>query len=161
MATVALTVATLVSGMALANGAAEIAACASLQTWLAFTCCIINHNHQHAPIFRGRAPRFAIDLLLTLARGHTATTVVVPHNFNHHVHMGSPEDWSRPSLAGEGWGLLRIARYLGRASVEMARERSRAGQNPAPVDHRSLPSLKPCLPQEAGADATYSNTALP
>ncbi len=91
--------------------------------YFTFANCVINHNHQHRRIFRSRALNKIFDLLLTLAKGHSATTVVVPHNANHHRFSGSPGDWIIVDLAGSGPGILRLLRYIWRASLAMARQR--------------------------------------
>lgn len=91
-----------------------------------FSACVINHNHVHLPIFYSRRLNFIFNLLLTLAKGHTSSTVIIPHNMNHHVHNGSSLDWIRPELAGGGGRLTRLARYIASASFEMqVRRRSK------------------------------------
>lgn len=94
---------------------------------LVFSCCAINHNHLHCPTFNRAALNRVFDLLLTIARGHTTRTIIVPHNFNHHLHCGGKEDWSRPELAGTGLLPLRVGRYVWRASKEMAIQRRKDG----------------------------------
>jgi fatty acid desaturase len=92
-----------------------------------FSCCIINHNHSHVPIFTSNALNFVFNLILTIAKGHSSTTVIVPHNFNHHVYSGSAEDWINTDLAGQGPGLVRLIRYIWRASRMMSKERAKEG----------------------------------
>jgi fatty acid desaturase len=99
----------------------------ALATLLCFCASIINHNHMHRPIFRGGAPNRALNLALTLARGHSASGIVVPHNLNHHVHTNWDSDWIRPGLAGRGLGWARMGRYVLAASLSMAVERRRRG----------------------------------
>jgi fatty acid desaturase len=94
-----------------------------VQTLLSFICCVINHNHTHRPMCSSERANTFVGVLLTLCRGHSSMIVIVPHNLNHHVHGGHEGDWSRPELAGSGWGLARVARYLWRSSLEMARRR--------------------------------------
>ena len=91
-----------------------------LQTFFSFICCIINHNHTHLPTFKNPRWNQVFACMLTLAKGNTSTTVVVPHQLNHHPYVGQAQDWSRPSLAGNGWGGVRILRYLIRASISMS-----------------------------------------
>jgi fatty acid desaturase len=93
---------------------------------LVFSCCAINHNHLHCPTFKSAALNRFFDLLLTVARGHTTRTIIVPHNYNHHLHCGSEKDWIRPELAGTGFLPVRISRYVWRASREMAIQRRSA-----------------------------------
>ena len=94
---------------------------------LCYSCCVINHNHTHVPVFQSPRMNLLFACLLTLTRGHTSSTVIVPHNMNHHVHHGDENDWIRPSLAGKGPGLLRLVRYVVRSAGTMAIERRRAG----------------------------------
>lgn len=93
-------------------------------TLFCFNACIINHNHIHCPTFHGRWSNEVFGHLLGLAKGHTSTGVMVAHNYNHHRYQGSEKDWIRPSLAGRGPGLLRLLRYVGAASIEMAKGRN-------------------------------------
>ena len=96
--------------------------CSSL---LCFVASIINHNHMHCRMFRLEALNAMANLALSVARGHTATGIVVPHHLNHHVEAGSERDWIRPALAGRRIGWLRLPRYVLRASLTMAVERMR------------------------------------
>ena len=111
--------------------------------WLAFAslfcfiASIINHNHMHCPMFRGKWGNFACNLLLSLARGHTATGIVVPHNMNHHVQAGNEQDWIRPALAGQGRGWWRLLRYVLLASLEMLRQRVKPDAPKLPRRYRS------------------------
>jgi fatty acid desaturase len=92
-----------------------------------FCCCVINHNHVHVRMGRRPLANRFIGLLLTMAKGHTATTVVIPHNRIHHRYRGGDSDWMRNSFAGNGWGVRRILRYIHRSSVNTARVRNRTG----------------------------------
>jgi fatty acid desaturase len=99
-------------------------------SFFCFIASIINHNHMHCRMFSIEAFNIAINFILSLARGHTATGIVVPHHLNHHVAAGSDADWIRPSLAGKGLGWVRLLRYVVRSSVTMLIQRTRPG---APV----------------------------
>jgi fatty acid desaturase len=92
-----------------------------------FSVCAINHNHVHIPVFTSRTLNAILGIVLTFARGHTSAGVIVSHNFNHHRHNGSVHDWIRPTLAGQGYGLLRLSRFIARTVVEMAKGRNSAG----------------------------------
>lgn len=111
--------------------------CAS---WLCFTVSIINHNHMHCRMFRHNALNLTTNMALSLARGHTATGIVVPHHFNHHIEAGSDKDWIRPALAGTGLGWVRLPRYVVMASVTMMIQRLQPGA-PA-LGYRYLSSLR-------------------
>lgn len=114
-----------------------------LPLWLAaasllcFIASIINHNHMHCPMFRRPGFNLAINLALSLARGHSATGIVVPHNMNHHVEAGSSRDWIRPALAGTGWGWLRMLRYVPAASLEMLLQRKQPGAPQLPHQYQT------------------------
>jgi fatty acid desaturase len=90
-----------------------------------FCCCVINHNHVHVRMGRTPFANRVIGLLLTMAKGHTATTVIVPHNRIHHRYRGGDGDWMPNAFAGEGWGLGRILRYVRRSSINTSRVRNR------------------------------------
>ena len=98
-----------------------------LNCCLVFCCCVINHNHVHVRMGRTHPANRIIGLLLTIAKGHTAGTVIVPHNRIHHRHRGGELDWMRNSFAGDGWGIRRILRYICRSSVNTARARNGTG----------------------------------
>lgn len=92
-----------------------------------FSCCTINHNHMHHPIFTNNYINSIFNILLTLAKGHTATTIVVPHMMNHHKHNCSQEDWIRPDIAYKKKGRSRLVKYLYKASINMIVERQKSG----------------------------------
>ena len=92
-----------------------------------FLASLVAHNHMHCPTFRAPLLNAAFDVALSIARGHTASGIVVPHNLNHHRLAGAAGDWIRPQLAGKGLGWLRLLRYVGRASANMLQQRRRPG----------------------------------
>ena len=89
-----------------------------------FISCVINHNHVHLPMFRLKVHNQLLSILLSIAKGHTSTGVIVAHNLNHHQYNGGKDDWIRTSLAGSGPGLVRVLRYVIKASVSMAKGRA-------------------------------------
>ena len=88
---------------------------------LCFCACVINHNHVHHATFRSPLINELFSHLLGMAKGHTSCSVIVAHNYNHHAYHGGMRDWSRPQLAGDGFGLLRLFRYLPAAARSMAK----------------------------------------
>lgn len=88
-----------------------------------FACCVINHNHLHCPTFSRQWLNRIFNAILTLAKGHTAMTIVVPHNLNHHVYQGREQDWIRTELAGPGRLGIRLIRYVWNASRTMSAQR--------------------------------------
>lgn len=123
-------------GLAFLSGAPSLAIpwilCACL---LCFIASIINHNHMHCRIFRDNALNILLNLALSIARGHTATGIVIPHQLNHHIEVGSDRDWIRPNLSGPGIGWRRLPRYVTFASINMMIQRTKPA---APV----LPSQR-------------------
>ena len=117
---VACCLAVLLAPLAFEFSAEAMAARTMVAAFLCFVASIVTHNHMHAPMLRARALNVALNVALSLARGHSATGIVVPHNLNHHVHEGSREDWIAPLLAGRGPGVLRLVRYVAVASANMA-----------------------------------------
>ncbi len=101
---------------------------------LCFAASIVNHNHMHCATFRSPVANGAFEFALTLARGHTASDVIVPHNLNHHAEANREADWIRPQLAGEGLGWLRLARYVCKASFNMGVQRLHSGAPWLPPD---------------------------
>ncbi len=126
LAFVALTLALLITPLTVPLPAPLAPAWIAVSALFCFNACIVNHNHVHLGIFRRPALNRGLSLALTLAKGHSATGVVVAHNLNHHRHHGGEADWARCGLAGTGPGAARLARYLWRASLEMARGRASA-----------------------------------
>jgi fatty acid desaturase len=102
-----------------------------------FIASIVNHNQMHCAAFTTRLPNVAFNVALALARGHSASGIVVPHNLNHHAQAGREGDWIRPQLAGRGLGWARLARYVVAASANMLVMRLRAGAPRLPADLRS------------------------
>src|SRR5947209_6517522 len=54
-----------------------------LAAFFSFVACVINHNHVHRAVFRSEGANLLFGSLLTMAKGHTSTTVLIPHNLNH------------------------------------------------------------------------------
>ena len=98
-----------------------------LSSLFCFSVCVINHNHVHHMIFHQPRLNSVFGVLLSLAKGHTSAGVMVAHNYNHHVHNGSEQDWIRPQLAGSGPGMVRLLRFMVAATVAMARGRVQLG----------------------------------
>lgn len=70
-------------------------------------------------MFRQNGLNVALNVALSVAKGHTSTGIVVPHHLNHHVEAGSENDWIKPGLAGVGLGWIRIIRYVLACSINM------------------------------------------
>ncbi len=96
-------------------------------SFFCFAASIVNHNHMHVQVFVVDWLNNFLNLALTLARGHTASGIMIPHNLNHHVETNTNADWIRPQLAGYGFGWIRMARYVVIASINMGVQRIREG----------------------------------
>ncbi len=93
----------------------------SASSFLCFIASIINHNHQHLGISKHNFINGCISLYLSLLRGHSAYSIRLAHNANHHRYNCSEEDWIRPRLAGSGAGIIRLFRFVYCAGTEMAK----------------------------------------
>src|SRR5262249_9598343 len=71
----------------------------------------INHNHQHHPTFVPGPLNQGFGVLISLAMGVPATTIVAMHNFNHHVHNNHDEDFVRVSIVRFRWNLLNLVLF--------------------------------------------------
>jgi len=112
-------------------------------SFLCFIVGIINHNHKHLPIFKesNQNPKInhLFNIILTLSLGRSATEIVVPHNYNHHLYRGSENDWINPQLAGSGPGIIRLPRYILQSLINIAkRKRSSEAQTLPDDEQQSL-----------------------
>ncbi len=110
-----------------------------------FIASIINHNHMHQAVFTSRGGNIVFNLALSLARGHSASGVIVPHHLNHHVKAGAAGDWISPRLAGQGLGWWRLLRYVVVASGNMMVQRQRAHAPRLPATQRLSMALEKML----------------
>jgi fatty acid desaturase len=115
---------------------APLAAVLSLSAWS------VVHNQVHTPLFVAPWQNDAWSVWIALATGHPPTGLVLTHNANHHVHVGGPEDWSRPANAGSGPGPVRLLRYAVVTPIAMARGRRGAGGRALPLRLRRRLSLE-------------------
>lgn len=99
---------------------------------LCFTACIVNHNHQHSPVFVAALGNRVFGVLLALITGQPAKAIVPMHLRNHHAHNNDESDFVRASLVNMRWNLVNlivfpfvaIARYARFKSKELAQWRS-------------------------------------
>ncbi|MDY6802694.1 MAG: fatty acid desaturase [Cyanobacteriota bacterium] len=92
-------------------------------SFLCFIGGAINHNHKHLPIFENPKINHLFNIILTLCLGRSATEIVVPHNYNHHLYRGSENDWINPQLAGTGLGIIRLPRYIVQSLINIAKRK--------------------------------------
>jgi beta-carotene hydroxylase len=64
-----------------------------LELGLVYQLYLINHNHQHLPVFRWMPLNRCFDLLITLASGLPASVLIPLHNRNHHEQRNGPDDY--------------------------------------------------------------------
>lgn len=99
---------------------------------LCFTACVINHNHQHFPVFVPALANRVFGVLLSLATGQPAKAIVAMHLGNHHAYTSGEHDHVRASIVRSRWNLLNlvtfpfiaVARFARVKTSELARWRS-------------------------------------
>ena len=117
-------------------------------SFLCFIVGVINHNHKHLPIFKesnqernqesNQNPKInhLFNIILTLSLGRSATEIVVPHNYNHHVCHGNQNDWIKPQLAGSGPGIIRLPRYVFQSLTNIAQRKRSLEAKTLPDDEQ-------------------------
>lgn len=78
---------------------------------LAFLACVVNHNHQHHPTFARGDLNCVFGVLVSLAIGAPACSIIPMHNMNHHVHNNLPADFVRASLVRFRWKPLNLIAF--------------------------------------------------
>ena len=99
---------------------------------LCFTSCVVNHNHQHCPIFVPALGNRVFGVLVALVTGQPARAIVPMHIGNHHAHNNDDRDFVRTTLVRSRWNLLNlvvfpfvaIARYARVKSADLERWRT-------------------------------------
>lgn len=92
---------------------------------LAFFACVIDHNHQHRPIFLAGGLNQAFGVLVTWAIGQPAAAIIPMHVDNHHVHNNHDEDFVRSSIVGFRFKVLDLLAFPFVAIRGYARVKSR------------------------------------
>lgn len=128
---VAAGIALLVSGWALSPQGYLGVGWVVISSLFCLISCVVNHNHMHCKIFKDTRLNFVFELFLSFARGHTAATVFVPHNLNHHTHQGSDRDWISPAHVQQKQDIVNIFTYIIYSITTMNIER-RKSKNAAP-----------------------------
>lgn len=116
----------------------------SASSFFCFIVGIINHNHKHLPLFQesnqesNQKPKInhLFNIILTLCLGRSATEIVVPHNYNHHVYQGNENDWIKPQLAGSGPGIIRLPRYVLKSLINIAQRKRSLEVKTLPEDQQ-------------------------
>ena len=96
----------------------------TLGVWSVFLICLINHNHQHHPIFYSPFLNRITDILISLCIGAPSTRLHLVHHFNHHRHYQGENDWSSYKAHAKGKGLFRAIYYFVSTSKEIAKNRN-------------------------------------
>ena len=107
------------------SGVARHPALYAASLCLAFFACVIDHNHQHRPVFLSRRLNRLFGVLLTWAIGQPASAIVPMHVKNHHVHNNHAEDFVRTSIVEFRWNLLNLLLFPLAAIRGYARVKSR------------------------------------
>lgn len=106
-----------------------------------FTVNVINHNHQHVPVFVGRWPNAIFGAWIALATGQPAKAIVPIHVANHHVHTNDDRDPANTRQMRWRWNALNLLLYPVRCAKNFRRvkrvEFSRWG-DAHPRAHRQL-----------------------
>lgn len=76
------------------------------------TCCLLNHNHRHHPIFKKNWLNRLTNTWISILIGAPSTRLHLVHHFNHHKFYPSHDDWSHFEINAKGSGVLRIFTYL-------------------------------------------------
>ena len=92
---------------------------------LCFTSCVVNHNHQHCPVFVPPLGNRIFGVLIALATGQPAKAIVPMHMGNHHAYNNEREDFVRASLVQHRWNLLNLITFPFVAVAGYARAKSR------------------------------------
>ena len=78
---------------------------------------LVNHNHQHLPMFRHPWLNRCWTLVLSLTQGLPGTLLVPLHNRNHHQSHGGPDDFMGVGVVERLPRLLRLPLYPVAASL--------------------------------------------
>ncbi len=105
-------------------------------SFFCFIVGVINHNHKHLPIFESSQINHLFNIILTLSLGRSATEIVVPHNYNHHVYHGNQNDWIKPQLAGSGPGIIRLPQYVIQSLTNIAQRKRSLEAKTLPDDEQ-------------------------
>jgi fatty acid desaturase len=108
---------------------------------LVYPCFLINHNHQHLPVFTRRAPNHVFDLALTLATGLRVSLIIPLHNRNHHAANNGPGDFMATTRVRWRHPALRLLAYPFAAAAAWAPHKAgmmRAIARDEPWLHRRL-----------------------
>jgi beta-carotene hydroxylase len=111
---------------------------------LAFTACVIKHNHVHCPTFTRRGWNAVLGHVLSLLTGHPTTSIITGHNVRHHGHNNTELDWVRCSLVHFRWNWLNLLAFPFVAVARMRREK--------PSDLRDWRERRPLLYRQAIAE---------
>lgn len=78
---------------------------------LAYTTFVVNHSHQHLPMFRATWLNRAFDFALTFASGFPVSLLIPLHNCNHHDANNGPDDFMSTGRLRIRWPWLRLLLY--------------------------------------------------
>ncbi len=87
---------------------------------LAYITFVINHNHQHLPMFHATWLNRAFDLALTFTSGFPVSLLIPLHNRNHHDANNGPDDFMSTGHIRIRWPWLRLLLYPCAAAIAYA-----------------------------------------
>lgn len=94
-----------------------------ISSFFCFVSCVINHNHIHSSTFHSPFLNSVYEIFLSIARGHSAQTVYLPHNINHHSVNGGEGDWISPTHVNHQLDWIAAVRYTLKSILTMNLER--------------------------------------
>ncbi len=93
-------------------------------SWMILIVTMINHNHQHLPIFKNDYPNQMVNFVISTFILAPSSRLHAVHHFNHHKFYKVEEDWTHYKLVSENQkGLKRSLIYIFKASLKMAKNR--------------------------------------
>jgi beta-carotene hydroxylase len=91
---------------------------------LIYACFLVNHNHQHLPVFTRPWLNHFFDLMLTVSTGLRASLLIPLHNRNHHDARNGPGDYMTTAILRWKNPVLRMFLYPFAAAVAYAPQKA-------------------------------------
>jgi beta-carotene hydroxylase len=93
---------------------------APLLLYCSYLSGVLTHNHNHVPLFRGRAANVAYGAWLSVFYGFPIVSWVPTHNQNHHLYRNGPGDVTATSAHAEKDSLFAALSYPPASSRQQA-----------------------------------------
>ncbi len=88
--------------------------------YLAYCAGVLTHNHNHCPVFVGRAPNQVYSAWLSVFYGYPSFAWIPTHNQNHHRYLNGPLDATRTTRSSQHNTLWQALSYPVRSAVWQA-----------------------------------------